>query len=90
MAKVTVAALQIGSDPAGTAATLDRIRAFEGEIAASGAKLVVLPEAILGGYPKGEAFGTRLGYRTEAGRDAFARHVAMLQEIIAASAPWPE
>lgn len=27
---------------------------------------------------------------TAAGRGAFARHVAMLQEIIAASAPWPE
>jgi nitrilase len=76
MAKVTVAALQIGSDPAGTAATLERILAYEREIAASGAKVVVLPEAILGGYPKGEAFGTRLGYRTDAGRDAFARYFA--------------
>ena len=27
---------------------------------------------------------------TAAGRGAFVRHVAMLQEIIAASAPWPE
>jgi nitrilase len=81
MAKVTVAALQIGSDPAGTAATLGRILAFEEEIAASGASVVVLPEAILGGYPKGEAFGTRLGYRTEAGRDAFARYFAQAADL---------
>jgi len=74
MPKVPVAALQIGSDPAGKAATLDRILAFEAEIAASGARVVVLPEALLGGYPKGEAFGTRLGYRTGAGRAAFARY----------------
>jgi nitrilase len=74
MTKVIVAALQIGSNPAGTAATLERVLGFEAEIAVSGAKVVVLPEAILGGYPKGEAFGTRLGYRTDAGRDAFARY----------------
>ena len=74
MPKVPVAALQIGSDPAGKAATLDRILAFETEIAASGARVLVLPEALLGGYPKGEAFGARLGYRTEAGRAAFARY----------------
>ncbi|HMC92209.1 MAG TPA: carbon-nitrogen hydrolase family protein, partial [Allosphingosinicella sp.] len=81
MAKVTVAALQIGSDPAGTAATLERILAFEAEIAASGAKVVVLPEAILGGYPKGETFGTRLGYRTGAGRDAFACYFAQAVDL---------
>ena len=54
---------------------------FEGQIAASGAKVVVLPEAILGGYPKGEAFGTRLGYRTEAGREAFARYFAQAVDL---------
>jgi len=81
MTKVSVAALQIGSDPAGTAATLERILAFEAEIAASRAALVVLPEAILGGYPKGEAFGTRLGYRTDAGRDAFARYFAQAVDL---------
>lgn len=69
-----VAALQIGSDPRGKAATLERILGFEAEIAASGASLVVMPEALLGGYPKGEIFGTRLGYRLPEGREAFARY----------------
>lgn len=74
MTKTTVAALQIGSDYAGKAATLANILAFEDRIAASGARLVVMPEALLGGYPKGEDFGTRLGYRMPAGREAFARY----------------
>jgi nitrilase len=74
MKKMTVAALQIGSDYAGKAATLNNIMAFEDRIAHSGAKLVVMPEALLGGYPKGEHFGTRLGFRMPEGREAFARY----------------
>lgn len=74
MARTHVAALQIGSSPDGTAHTLDRILSFEDAIRASGATLVVMPEALLGGYPKGEIFGTRLGYRLPEGREAFARY----------------
>lgn len=74
MTATTVAALQIGASPEGKEATLERILAFEGEIAASGATLVVMPEALLGGYPKGEIFGTRLGYRLPEGREAYARY----------------
>lgn len=74
MSKLTVAALQIGSDHAGKAATLRNVLGFEEQIAASGARLVVMPEALLGGYPKGETFGTRLGFRMPEGRDAFARY----------------
>ena len=76
VSKVVVAALQIGSDYRGKQATLDNILAFEAEIAASEAKLVVMPEALLGGYPKGEQFGTRLGYRMPEGREAFAGYYA--------------
>jgi nitrilase len=67
-----VAALQLGSNPAGTAATLADILAREAEIKASGSRLVVLPEALLGGYPKGETFGAQLGFRTPEGRARFA------------------
>lgn len=74
MAKIIVSALQIGSDYEGKAATLANILEFERTIAQSGAKLVVMPEALLGGYPKGESFGTRLGYRMPEGREAFARY----------------
>jgi nitrilase len=44
-----VAALQIG-----TGVPIERVLAFEDEI--RGASLVVLPEAVLGGYPRGEPF----------------------------------
>lgn len=74
MSKITVAALQIGSDYRGKQATLDNILGFEQAIAASGAKVLVMPEALLGGYPKGESFGTRLGYRMPEGRAAFQRY----------------
>ena len=71
-----VAALQIGSLPGGKAQTLAQILAYEDEIQRSGAQLVVMPEALLGGYPKGESFGTQLGYRLPEGREAFARYFA--------------
>lgn len=74
MTATPVAALQIGASPEGKDATLERILAFEAEISASGAALVVMPEALLGGYPKGEIFGTRLGYRLPEGREAYARY----------------
>jgi nitrilase len=76
MTRHVVAALQIGSDARGKAATLAAILGFEDRIAASGARLVVMPEALLGGYPKGEIFGTRLGYRLPEGRETFARYHA--------------
>ena len=39
-----------------------------------GAKLVVFPEAFVGGYPKGLDFGVRVGMRTPEGRDQFRRY----------------
>ena len=63
MPKSIVAALQIGSLPGGKADTLEQILSWEAAIRESGANLVVMPEALLGGYPKGERFGTQLGYR---------------------------
>ena len=67
MPSSVIAALQIGSHPDGKAATLEMILGFEQEIARSGARLVVMPEAILGGYPKGRtsAPGSASGCRRE-------------------------
>jgi nitrilase len=81
MTLVTVAALQIGSDYAGKAATLERLMSYEADIARSNASLVVMPEALLGGYPKGEIFGARLGYRTAEGREAFQRYFENAVEL---------
>jgi nitrilase len=74
MRSAIVAALQTGSQPGGTAATLDRVSSFAGAIRDAGAQLVVMPEALLCGYPKGADFGARLGYRTPEGRDAFLEY----------------
>ena len=76
MPKSIVAALQIGSLPGGKAETLEQILSWEQAISESAARLVVMPEALLGGYPKGEGFGTQLGYRLPEGREAFARYFA--------------
>lgn len=39
--------------------------------AADGARLIVFPEAFLGGYPKGASFGCPIGMRRPEGREAF-------------------
>ncbi len=49
MSKAVVGALKIGSDYKGKAATLCIILAFEDRMVASNARLVVMPEALLGG-----------------------------------------
>ena len=85
MPKSIVAALQIGSSPAGKGDTLEQILGYEAAIIESGACLVVMPEALLGGYPKGETFGTQLGYRLPEGREAFARYHANAIDV-----PGPE
>jgi nitrilase len=74
MRPTILAALQLGAHPDGPARTLDAVMAFEPQIVAAGAELVVMPEALLGGYPKGEDFGARLGYRLPEGREAFAAY----------------
>jgi len=83
--KRTISALQLGAAPEGKQATLDRLINYEAEIRASGSSLVVLPEALLGGYPKGRSFGTRVGYRLPEGRQAFADYAANAVEV-----PGPE
>lgn len=74
MPKYTVAALQIGAAKEGTAKTIEKILSYEKELIEKNVKLVVLPEATIGGYPKGSQFGTYLGYRLPEGRKEFAEY----------------
>ncbi|WP_347312227.1 carbon-nitrogen hydrolase family protein [Defluviimonas sp. SAOS-178_SWC] len=78
---IRLAALQIGASPAGPQATLDDILSFEEEIAAARPDILVLPEAILGGYPKGDDFGTQLEFRRPEGREAFRRYFAAAMDL---------
>lgn len=71
MKKPVISALQLGSDPDGTSATLKKILSFEQQLQQDHCDLVLMPEALLGGYPKGADFGTRIGYRTAEGRQQF-------------------
>ena len=74
MKKKVIAALQLGTATEGTSATLSKILSYRDEILKSNCDLLVLPEALLGGYPKGSDFGTRIGYRTEEGREEFLQY----------------
>lgn len=72
----TAAVVQMASvphDPLATAAAAAaRLRTAAGQ----GARLVVFPEALIGGYPKGASFGAPIGMRRPEGRAAFARYHA--------------
>ncbi|MFT5734727.1 MAG: nitrilase [Planctomycetota bacterium] len=59
-----------------TPQTVAHAVALIAEAAGSGARLIVFPEAFLGGYPKGADFGITLGSRTLEGREAFAQYFA--------------
>jgi len=67
-----ISALQISPSHQGNKATLNKILSFKDKL--KGTDLVVMPEAILGGYPKGESFGTQLGFRLESGRNTYQKY----------------
>ena len=69
-----VAALQTGFQSDGTAGTVKEILKFEDEIKAANCKLLVLPETLLGGYPKGQDFGVKIGFRTPQGKEMFQKY----------------
>src|SRR5215813_4303010 len=69
-----VAVAQAGSVLFDNEASLVKAEACIAKAAATGARLVLFPEAFLGGYPKGEDFGARVGSRTPEGRALFRRY----------------
>ncbi|NKX56506.1 carbon-nitrogen hydrolase family protein [Arthrobacter mobilis] len=69
-----VAVIQSASVPFDAEASTKKAEELIAEVAANGGELAVFPEAFIGGYPKGTAFGTAVGYRTERGRDEYARY----------------
>ena len=75
-APFTAAVVQMASIPADPMATAEKAAAKLREAARQGARLVVFPEALVGGYPKGASFGAPIGMRKPEGREAFARYHA--------------
>lgn len=68
---VQAAVVQAASIPFDTGATVDKAVRLIGEAAAGGAKVVVFPEAFVGGYPKGMNYGLVVGARDPVGREEF-------------------
>ncbi|MFJ4622045.1 nitrilase-related carbon-nitrogen hydrolase [Streptomyces sp. NPDC088812] len=86
MTSVTAAVVQAAAPLFDTPAALARAEELIREAAVDHrAEVVVLPEAFLGGYPKGLDFGITVGSRTPAGRDLFRRYHAAAIDI-----PGPE
>src|ERR1700761_4559107 len=71
---IRAAVAQLGSVLFDTAATMQRVELKCREAAAAGVQLLVFPEALLGGYPKGMLFGATVGNRTAEGREQFRRY----------------
>lgn len=65
------AVVQAGAVQFDREAGTDKAVRLIGEAAATGAKLVVFPEAFIGGYPKGLDFGLVVGARDPQGREEF-------------------
>jgi nitrilase len=81
---VKVAVVQAGSVLFDTGATLAKLQQCAADAAAQGARLIVFPEAFVGGYPKGVTFGAHVGSRSEDGRDLFRRY---FESAIAVAGP---
>ena len=71
---VRVAAVQAAACPFDTNRAVEIVCSMTAEAAKEGAKLILFPEAYVGGYPWGLAFGTAVGGRSEVGRRVFGRY----------------
>ena len=82
---VRVAVVQASATPFDRDAAVDTVCVLTADAAAKGAKLVLLPEAYVGGYPWGLSFGTTVGGRSEAGRRLWERYWSSAVDV-----PGPE
>ena len=78
---VQVAVVQAGAVPFDTEACVDKAVRLIGEAAATGAKVIVFPEAFITGYPKGLGYGLVIGARDAAGREEFRLYLDAAIEV---------
>lgn len=71
MPPFTAAVVQTASVAFDPARTVEKMSDYTVRAALRGARLVVFPEAFVGGYPKGLDFGVKVGVRTPDGREQF-------------------
>ena len=72
--RLRAAVVQASPVPFDTPAAVDKVCALARDAAAQEARLVLFPEAYVGGYPWGLAFGTAIGGRSDAGRRTWERY----------------
>lgn len=82
---VIAAVVQAASIPFDAAACVDKAARLTAEAAARGAKVVVLPEAFIVGYPKGLNYGLVIGARDPVGREEFRMYLEAAIDV-----PGPE
>ena len=73
MATVRAAVAQVRS-PRSTDEAIKRVAELARDAAEQQVELLVFPEALLGGYPRGATFGAVIGERSPAGREEFAAY----------------
>lgn len=71
--KIRLATASPGTQ-ATTKETLAQLHQIAKRAAANHADILLLPEAYIGGYPRGSDFGCKVGARTAEGRDDFLRY----------------
>ena len=80
-ATVRAAVVQAGAVPFDSDACVDKAVRLIGEAAAAGAKIMLFPEAFIGGYPKGLSYGLVVGARDPAGREEFRLYLEAAIEV---------
>ena len=74
MQSITVAVAQAASIFADKRACIAKAADIIMEAGQQGAQLILLPEAMIPGYPRGFTYGAYVGNRSRAGRQDFARY----------------
>jgi nitrilase len=78
---VKVAVVQAGAVQFNSEACVDKAIRLMKEATATGAKVIVFPEAFIGGYPKGMNYGLSVGSRDPKGREEFRQYLDTAVEV---------